>query len=623
LKQISSSSILKPNFLGLFFLVSGVLFSSSLIAQTSGTPSSETKPNPTSKAESYRSPMVDKGIDPEFSRHMFVEPELGRKVNKASQLWINDIIRMGIYLRPRQEIRNNLDFNASNSAYVDRILQTSSLYLIIDPNPNVTAKITFQDARVWGGDSPASSGDIRAVFFNNTPNLSTAGQTNTGSLNTTSIREAFFMIKKLPLDLKIQIGRQIWAYGDQRMIGGANWTINGLSYDGARIMFDQPDYKIHFFAARPYWTQSGPNGVVSANDPRTNSNARGSDTTLFGNYNTIKILNEVVLDIYSLNIVRKWRPNTVNPVTGLPSNSADDPLATTRSRQSEELYTAGFRLTNRTDGNFLAKGKSWDWTIESAWQAGYTGRRINQKVLGYNIESPFQSLKTERERYVGQFHIAQTGYTFFEKLRIGIQALYASGDKNRSDGSTSTFQTLVNPRFGTIPYFNSVAGISENVNSQNLFSKSVSIAYNTDDWGNFQISYFQNDKAEIQDAWYAINGAPNSATNIGSSNPSPVTNAKGSTENFSDNPYSQPYKLGRRLYNEIDLTWMALINDNVSIWIGLGYLRAGDSISNYRNSALIYNSTTNSYELSSDFLQGKNKVAKEGSMAYFQVNASF
>ncbi len=122
------------------------------------------------------------------------------------------------------------------------------------------------------------------------------------------------------------MGRQVWAYGDQRMIGGANWTINGLSFDGARIMFNDKAYRIHFLYARPYWTQSGPNGVVSANDPRQNSNASGTDTTLGGTYNSFTIQDTATIDIYALGILRKWRPNTINPVTGLPNESVDDPL---------------------------------------------------------------------------------------------------------------------------------------------------------------------------------------------------------------------------------------------------------------------------------------------------------
>nr|WP_244594392.1 alginate export family protein [Leptospira ryugenii] len=583
----------------------------------------ETKTEETQSPEKYKSPMATKGIEPEYARHMFVEPELAAKVNKQTSFWVNDVLRIGFYLRPRQESRYNLDFNRSNAAYVDRTMQTSSLFLLFEPNEYVTGKITIQDARVWGGDSPANVGDIRAVFFNNTPSISSSTQTNSAALNTTGIREAFVMVKKLPLQMKMQVGRQIWAYGDQRMLGGANWTINGLSFDGIRLMYDESNLRLHIFAARPYWTQSGVNGVVSANDPKVNSNAKGSDTTIFGTYNTIKLFDAVALDLYSINVVRKWIPNTFNTATGLPNPSPHDPLALNRAKQNQELYTVGFRLTNRTNGNFLPKDKAWDWTWESAWQGGYTGRRVQERFLGSYLTGSFQNVLTEREKYSGQMHVFQTGYTFFEKLRLGAQWIYASGDKNRTDGSSSSFQTLANPRFSTIPYFNNFAGISENIDTKNIISRSISVSYQTESYGTFQISYFQNDKAEKQDAWYAINGAGNSTANIGLMNSSPVSPDKGSTENFADNPYAQPYRLGKRLYTEVDLTWMGLINDNVSIWIGVGYLRAGDAIANYRNSPIVFNPITGNFDWNADAFLGRNTLARNGSMAYFQVNAAF
>ncbi|QOI44325.1 hypothetical protein Lepto782_20225 [Leptospira interrogans serovar Canicola] len=590
----------------------------------------------------YVSPMKKEGVSAEYNRHMFIDPDLSKTVNKYSnKLWVNDWIKLGFYLRPRYESRNNLNFDKSNHAYTDRIMQTSAFYFLIDPSPYVTFKITVQDTRVWGGASPANVGDIRSGFFSNTPTLSSdpnvpGKPSNSIASNNTSIREAFVMIKKLPLDAKVQVGRQIWAYGDQRMLGGANWTINGLSYDGARVMFDYDSFSSHFFVARPFWTQSGVNGVVSANDPKlnstvanTNPSASQSDTTLFGTYNTFKILNEVVLDVYNIDVVKKWIPQTT------PSSTADDVLAQNRKKQNDMLYTTGFRLTNRTNKNNLPQGRGWDWTIESAWQNGYNGQRIHQKFFGYDLPAttedgiPLANTKTERVKYSGQFHVVQTGYTFAEKLRIGAQYTYASGDNNRVDGSISTFQTLVNPRFGVIPYWNNVAGLSENIDTKNLSSWNANITYKNEKWGMFQIAYIINDKVQKNDAWYAINGGANSIA--GSALSSPVatstnatggTTAAGSTENYTGNSFTQPYSTGRNIYNELDLTWMFQINDNVSIWTGAGFLIAGNSIRNYRNSPLIYNTTTNEFELNSAAFMKQHTSANNASVFFFQLNAA-
>ncbi|MCG6169674.1 alginate export family protein [Leptospira sanjuanensis] len=631
----------------LFFLLS--FESGALLAQTTPTPTAEVKsageaakPSTESKTDDadYVSPMKKGGVGAEYNRHMFIDPDLAKTVNKYSnKLWINDWIKLGFYLRPRYESRNNLNFDKSNHAYTDRIMQTSAFYFLVDPSPYVTFKVTVQDTRVWGGESPANVGDIRSGFFNNTPTLSSDPNTpgkpsNSIAQNNTSIREAFVMIKKLPLDAKVQVGRQIWAYGDQRMLGGANWTINGLSYDGARLMFDYENFSSHFFAARPYWTQSGVNGVLSSNDPKVNSTAGNtnpaasqSDTTLFGTYNSFKLLNEAVLDVYNIDVVKKWIPQTT------PASTADDVLAQNRKKQTDMLYTTGFRLTNRTNKNNLPEGKSWDWTIESAWQNGYNGQRIHKQFMGYDLPGTIEGanladMRTERVKYSGRFHVVQTGYTF-DKLRIGAQYMYASGDNNRSDGSVGTFQTLVNPRFGVIPYWNNVAGLSENIDTKNLSSWNANITYKSEKWGMFQVAYIINDKVQKNDAWYAINGGANSIAGSALSSPvATATNATGtmatagSTENYTGNAYTQSYSTGRNIYNELDFTWMFQVNDNVSIWTGAGFLIAGNSIRNYRNSPLLYNGTTNQFELNPAAFMKQHTSANNASVFFFQVNAA-
>ncbi len=129
----------------LIFCIGSILF---LLFVPTNYFAQETKPKDENK---YVSPMKENGIPADFNRHMFVEPALSRRSAMDSQFWINDIIRFGAYLRPRQEIRYNLDFNASDKAYIDRIMQTTSLFFIIDPSPYIQAKVTLQDARVWGG----------------------------------------------------------------------------------------------------------------------------------------------------------------------------------------------------------------------------------------------------------------------------------------------------------------------------------------------------------------------------------------------------------------------------------------------------------------------------------------
>ena len=40
--------------------------------------------------------------------------------------------------------------------------------------------------------------------------------------------------------------------------------------------------------------------------------------------------------------------------------------------------------------------------------------------------------------------------------------------------------------------------------------------------------------------------------------------------------------LGRNLYQEVDLVWMKPFANYFSLWVGVGYLHAGDAIANAR-----------------------------------------
>lgn len=96
----------------------------------------------------------------------------------------------------------------------------------------------------------------------------------------------------------------------------------------------------------------------------------------------------------------------------------------------------------------------------------------------------------------------------------------------------------------------------------------------------------------------------------------------GSTENYTGNAFTQPYSTGRNIYNELDLTWIFQVNDNVSIWTGAGFLIAGNSIRNYRNSPLFYNGTTNQFELNTAALMKQHTSDKNASVFFFQMNAA-
>ncbi|HNF23485.1 MAG TPA: alginate export family protein [Leptospiraceae bacterium] len=583
--------------------------------------------------DSYVSPLKTGGLTPDYNRSMFIDADQSKFFNKNQKPWLNDWIRAGAYIRTRYEDRFNLGFDKQAKGYISRALQTTQLFMIIDPSPYFSMKINLQDARVFGGSTPASVGDVRANTFAGSGNTLTAGNSYTVPSQTT-VREAWFMMKNLPLDVKIQIGRQIPAYGDQRMLGGANWTINGLSYDGARLMIDKEYFNFHILGYKLTGNQSGTNNVLSANAPIFSSTvdpATGKQLALnqgqpnqyiFGTYNTVKMKNWFHLDLYSLGLLTArtpYYPTTATSLASVNANLGNYLYQSPWTKQQNNLITTGFRLTNRTAANALAQDspwKGWDWTFESAWQTGLTGTRVvsnsavnaaaNQFLSANGL--PAGTFTNQNQKYAGAMYVAQTGYTFFERTRIGLQYIYATGDNRSGDGTNGTFQTLPGPRMGTAPW-NNMAGTSENIDMKNLKSTQISISHKTEKWGTFHASYFWNIKTQTNDAWYAVNGAANA----------------GATTDYSSKAVTG--NRGRNIYNELDLTWMYGFHDYVSLWIGGGVLTAGNAVKGQKNAVVTYDPTVsgniNGYNINTSVARGASGAASQGYFMFFQFNALF
>ncbi len=364
------------------------------------------------------------------------------------------------------------------------------------------------------------------------------------------------------------------------MLGGANWNTNGLSFDGIRFVFNYQLLNISAFGVKTTAGQDGPNGLLTSNGRR---NGSIDDSYLYGIYNTLNF-GSVLIDFYSLNVLKKYIPKTAS-YTGEKLNN-DDVLSLDRSRQYDNLVTNGIRITNRTNGNNLPKGNYWDYTFEIAGQMGLNGQRIYASWDPLKEESTGISNYTERVKYAGRYFVFQTGYTFFENIRAGVQYLNASGDANRKDGSLSTFQTLPGPRFSVFPIWNSFAGQSENIGMKNLRSYSVNLSYNSNSMGTFVLAGYLNNKDKKEDAYYGISGDANTGSAGSCTVNSVVVNT--STENCSGNSYSNTNYSGRTIYREIDLTWLYYWRDGVSFTIGGSVLYGGDAL---RNSRVNINST--------------------------------
>ncbi|MDX1960620.1 MAG: alginate export family protein [Leptospiraceae bacterium] len=540
------------------------------------------------------SPMKKNGLDSEFTRNYLLTPNHSKQLSQNEKMWLTDWIRIGFLIRPRFESRQNLDFNSKTDDYLNRVLQTSNVWFLVDPSPYLSFKINIQDARVWGGSQRAPTGDRQYFFTSTATQFDPTQSTSSVAQNNTDIREAFAILKHPDVPLKLSIGRQILSFGDQRMIGGANWITNPMSFDGVRLTFNSKVFDSNLFGVKISDQFGGPNGLLTSNGRRTGSI---DDAYLAGSYNSLKLFN-LVLDLYGFGIYKKWIPKTYagNPFNYQPAFLGEtikdeDVASNSRSRQRDDVLTFGFRLTNRTANNALPQDKNLDWTIESAWQSGFSGQRIYKSFdpeFTKDVIARIGSYPTsERVKYTGQFHSFQTGYTFtnsFGSQRIGLGYTYSSGDSNRQDGSNSTFQLLPNPRFSTFPYWNTIAGQAENIALKNIRTSNLNFTFINNRFGRFTISGFIHKKAVREDAWYGVSGDANTG-GLGSC--SERTNATiSSTENCSGMSYKNKTYLGSEVYRELGFTWMYDLNDYVSIITGFSFLKAGDSIRNIRDNPL-------------------------------------
>jgi hypothetical protein len=499
---------------------------------------------------SFVSPYVENGLPADAMRTMLVDPALAHKMQTNRQMWFGGIMRAGVYVRPRAEVRENLNFSSSNTQNINRVNQNSQLWFFVNPTKDLELKLTVQDSRVWGGDGGASKGDDRAPYFSDG---------DTTSRSSVNVREAYLQFRNV-IGLNgfaIQVGRQVLAYGDQRMLGGANWNASGLSYDGILIKYDSDVFSSHLFGVKGTTSavNNVPNGVTS------NTSTAQGDSYLAGLYNTIKT-KYAWLEIYGIGMFRHAGVDTVTSGVNGGSYVATSSTNTQRS----DLYTYGGRLTNRTDGNKLPAGRRWDFTLEAAFQAGNAPDVLYTDTSG--------NPATQSRTYNGKLFFAQTGYKVIDDLRLGAHVYYSPGTEDRTGSSLNTFQTLPGPRFGGFPYLNVFNGISENMGMKNIFTPAVSIMYEGGKWGDFVLTYLYENKATTQDAWYSLGGTANS-------NASPTTSGSVSSE---DAKNAGNVSLGKNIYQEVDFVWMKTLNSYSSIWVGVGYLRAGDAVSVARGS---------------------------------------
>ncbi|HEY5895546.1 MAG TPA: alginate export family protein [Chthoniobacterales bacterium] len=212
----------------------------------------------------------------------------------------------------------------------------------------------------------------------------------------------------LPLgagELTIQAGRQIIAFGTERLLGARYGTNMPLSFDGGLVRWKDERWDVSGFYLWP---------VQIEQDPLDNQST--DDEQLWGIYATRKLgdflpsLPRAMADFYYLGYT--------NAAASFNSGSG-----------REWRHTIGTRFF----GNQPVAGGALDWNYEGMLQFGsFDSERGNGDILAWSIGT-------------------ETGYTLdaFLEPRFCLRANIISGDSNASDADLQTF----NPLFPKGKYF--------------------------------------------------------------------------------------------------------------------------------------------------------------------------
>lgn len=283
---------------------------------------------------------------------------------------LKDKLKVNVEMRYRLEARQDFDFS-------ERLDDTDTFHLLrtrlmLDANlsESIRAFVQLQDSRIFD----STSANRFSITFRDEFDL----------------RQAYvdLRVKEISEALTLRAGRQELSYGDQRLVGGFDWSNVAQSFDGVKLIYADKKFSIDGFLTE------------KVNIDLQNPNNWYDDNEGFhGFYATYKGIDKHLLDLYYL-----YR-NTSEPIT----------MGGNGSRKLNES-TVGLRLKGDKVNNF-------DYTLEHAYQFGKFGAL---DVKAYAL-------------------IALAGYTFNGhpwKPRLGLEWDFASGDKDSTDSQRNTFDNL-------------------------------------------------------------------------------------------------------------------------------------------------------------------------------------
>lgn len=322
-----------------------------------------------------------------------------------------DTFRWRAQARERVEYRENwLDFNSATDLRDDTgLLQRLRFGFDWMPTPEWAFTLEAQDSRTFF-DSPEG----------------TAGREFVEPDNLLDFRLASLAWKPEALaGMSFILGRQVLSFGDQRLVGGFEWSNLARTFDAARVTWKSGDFTLDVFS-----------GFVTLHES-DDLDRPDFDDLFSGIHAAWKNVGggEFSLQAYLRN------KHGITPSTVF--SNADNQEEGNTAPEGDYLTLAA-----RWAGPLPIEG--WDARIELA---GQVGKITNPTGFGDALANT-----GEQDLLAAAVH-GQIGYTFATtpgKPRIFLEGNYATGDNDPFDGDSNTFQNLFptnHYHYGTLDRF--------------------------------------------------------------------------------------------------------------------------------------------------------------------------
>ncbi|HWY75502.1 MAG TPA: alginate export family protein, partial [Verrucomicrobiae bacterium] len=356
--------------------------------------------------------------------------------------------------------------------------------------------------------------------------LETQDSTSTGDKRTPNLESELFNLRqgcvivgdanRFPLVLKA--GRQEMAYGNEYLIGTADWNNIGRTFDAIKLRYASERGWVDAFVSYP---------VV----PRDN------DFNFSNNYDTFS-------GIYgsSDNLIPRQQSQLYFLARNTSQNSPNYAIGALQSLPSpRDVYTIGARVKS-----LVGRLGNWDYTVEAAYQFG--------RFAGVNGAAP-TAVQLASKRHRAYAAHADGGYTFTNASgtpRVGLEWNYASG--STSPNRHGTFDSLY-------PSTHQFSPIMDFYSWQNIQDARINFSMRPLPKLTLTSSYRGVWLASTSDSFYFGNTAPRTGGTPGAHN------------GYAVNPTYSRY-----VGMEVDLTAKYAVTSYASVGSGYGHFFRGDYI---------------------------------------------